>query len=87
MDKSQSCVCLVTKLCLTLCDPIDCSPPGSYFHGICKPEYWSGLPFPPPGDLPNSAIEPDSPGSLALADGFFTSKTPGKLPTKSNTYY
>ena len=32
-------------------------------------EYWSGLPFPPPGDFPNPGIEP---ASLALAGGFFT---------------
>ena len=32
------CVCLVAQLCLTLCDPMDCSPPGSTVHGIlqCK---------------------------------------------------
>ena len=29
-------VCLVTKSCLTLCDPTDCSPPGSYAHGISQ---------------------------------------------------
>ena len=38
-------------------------------------EYWSGLPFPLPGDLPNPGIEPVSP---ALADGFFTTEPPGK---------
>ena len=37
---------------------------------------WSGLPFPSPGDLPNSGIEPGSP---AWAGGFFTTKPPGKL--------
>ena len=35
-------------------------------------EYWSGLPFPPPGNLPDPGIEPPSPVSPALADGFFT---------------
>ena len=34
--------------------------------------YWSGLPFPPPGHLPNPGIEPESPASFALAGGFFT---------------
>ena len=38
-------------------------------------EYWSGLPFPPPGDLPSSGIKPTSP---ALAGGFFTTVPPGK---------
>ena len=34
--------------CPTLCDPMDCSPPGSYVHGILQARQWSGLPFPPP---------------------------------------
>ena len=38
-------------------------------------EYWSGLPFPPPGDLPDPGIKLMSP---ALAGGFFTSEPPGK---------
>ena len=38
-------------------------------------EYWSGLPFPSPGDLPNPGIEPGSP---ALQADFFTTKPPGK---------
>ena len=40
-----------------------------------KQKYWSGLPFPPPGDLPNPVIKPVSP---ALAGGFFTTELPGK---------
>ena len=40
--------------------------------GIPRQEYWSWLPFPPPGDLPNSGIEPTSSVSPALAGGFFT---------------
>ena len=36
----------VTQLCLTLCDPMDCSLPGSTVHGIFQARYWSGLPFP-----------------------------------------
>ena len=39
------------QLCLTLCDPIDCIPPGASVHGLSRQEYWSGLPCPPPGDL------------------------------------
>ena len=38
-------------------------------------EYWSGLPFPSPGDLPDPGIEPMS---LALLGGFFTTESPGK---------
>ena len=43
------------------CDPMDCSLPGSSVHGISQREYWSGLPFPPPGGLPDPGIEPGSP--------------------------
>ena len=43
-----------------------------------KHKYWSGLQFPPPGDPPNSGIEPMSPLSPALAGGFFTTEPPGK---------
>ena len=43
-----------------------------------KQEYWSGLPFPPPGDLPNPGIEPVSLASAALAGRFFTTEPPGK---------
>ena len=48
--------------CLTLCDPTDCSQPSaSVPWGFSRQEYWSGLPCPPPGDLPNPGIEPRSP--------------------------
>ena len=49
-----------------------CSPPGSSAHGILQAEYWSGLPFPPPGDLPDPGIKLSSLLSPALAGGFFT---------------
>ena len=39
-----------------------------------RKEYWSGLPCPPPGDLPDSGIEPASLRSPALAGGFFTTR-------------
>jgi len=41
-------------------------------------EYWSGLPFPPPGDLPDPGIETVSLASPTLAGRFFTTKPPGK---------
>ena len=43
--------------------------------GFSRQEYWSGLPFPSPENLPNPRIESASP---ALADGFFTTEPPGK---------
>ena len=46
--------------------------------GFSRQKYWSGLPFPPAGDLLDPGIEPMSLVSLALAGGFFTTETPGK---------
>ena len=61
--------------CLTLCNLIDCSLPGFSVHGdFSRQEYWSGLPCPPPGDLPDPGIKPSSILSPALAGGFFTTK-------------
>ena len=51
--------------------------------GFSSQEYWSGLPSPPPGDLPNPGIEPESP---ALAGGCFTTEPPGK-PTEASRYF
>ena len=48
---------LVAKSCLTLATPWT-SLPGSSVHGILQQEYWHGLPFPSPGDLPNPGLEP-----------------------------
>ena len=61
---------------------MDCSPPGSSVHGMLQQEYYSGLPFPSPGDLPEPGIEPMFP---ALAGGFFTAEPPGK-PNKEFAY-
>ena len=44
-----------------------------------RQEYWSGLPFPPPGDLPHPGMERVSPVSPALAGGFSTAEPPGKF--------
>ena len=63
----------------TLCDPMDCSPPGSSVHGILsRQEYWSRLPFPPLGDLSNPGTEPKFLVSPALAGRFFTIVPPKK---------
>ena len=53
----------VAQSCPTLCDPMDCSLPGSSLlrTGFSRQEHWSGLPFPSPGHLPNPGIEPGSP--------------------------
>ena len=46
--------------------------------GFPRQEYWSGLLYPTPGDLPNLEIKPMSLASPALAGGFFTTEPPGK---------
>ena len=51
----------------TLCNPIGCSQSGSSVHGFSRQEYQSGLPCPPPGDLPDPGIKPTSLTFPALA--------------------
>ena len=62
---------------MTLCDPMDSSqvPLSIEFSGQ---EYWGGLPFPSPRDLPNPGIELESP---ALVGGFFTTVPSSCFPT------
>ena len=68
-----SCVQLFATPCITVQAPV--------FMRFPRQEYWSRLPFPPPGDLPNPEIKPVSPESPALVGRFFTT---GKPPGKSH---
>ena len=72
--------CLVTQSCLTLCDPTPwtVARQAPLYMGFSRQEYWSGLPFPTPGDLLDQGIKPMSPASPALAGGFFTTVPLGK---------
>ena len=56
--------------CSTLCDPWTVFP-----LGFSRQEYWNGLPYPPPGDLPDLGLKPESLMASALASGFFTTST------------
>ena len=78
MYYTELCMCAhsVTQLHLTLCDPIDCSPPGSSVHGIFQARILEWVAFPPPEDLPNPEMEPESPVSPALAVRFSTTEPP-----------
>ena len=67
--------CLVAKSCPTLCDPVDYSLTAPLSVRFSRQQYWSGLPFPSQGDLPNLGIESRSP---ILAGGFFTTEMPEK---------
>ena len=72
------CVCVYVCVCVcvlaaqsrpTLCHSKDCSSPGSSVRGILQARMLEWVPSPPPGDLPDPGVKPESP---ALADGFFT---------------
>ena len=78
-------MCAQSLSCVQLFhDPMDCSPPGSSLSMVFfRQEYWNGLPFPLPGDLPDPGMEPASP---ALAGGFFTTKTSGKPLSSSKVH-
>ena len=82
------CVCSVAQLCLTHCNSMDYSPSDSSVMGFSRQEYWNGLPFSSPGDLPYPAIKPESLVSPALAGRFFTTSVTWEallaLKTKQN---
>ena len=62
-------------LCLTLCNPMDYTHKAPLSIGFSNQEYWSGLLFPSPGDLPHPGIESGSP---ALQVDSLPTKPPGK---------
>ena len=75
------CVCIQSLSCV----PLFATPWAKALEAplsmeFSRQEYWSGLPFPPPGDLPNPRIKPVPP---VLGDRFFTTEPLGK-PAKEN---
>ena len=67
------------QLCPAFCDPMDCSPPGSSVHEFFQArKLEGGLPFSPPGHLPNPGMEPRSLVSPALIGRFFATAPPLK---------
>ena len=71
--------CSVAKSCPSLCDPMDCSPPGSSVREISQARILEPVAICPSRDLPDPGIKPTSP---SLAGGFFTAEPPGKpLPS------
>ena len=79
---SSRVVVLDSQSCPTLCYPLDCSLQASLSVGFSRREYWSGLPCPPPGDLPDPGIESASSMSSALAGGLITLMPPGSVCTR-----
>ena len=64
---------LVTKPCLTLCDPVDCSPPGSSVHGISQARVleWAAISF------SRGSSQPRNQTRIRVAGRFFTAEPPG----------
>ena len=71
---------------MTLCDPTDC-PQGPSVHGVSRQEHWSGLPCPPPGDLPDPGTEPMALASSVLTGRFFTTNTAWEALTHMGDSY
>ena len=70
------CVCVCMHACSVTSDSVTHQAP--LFMEFPRQEYWSGLPFPSPWDLPNPGIRPTFPVAPALAGRFFTTEPPGK---------
>ena len=76
-------VLLITRWVVSnSCDPMNCSRQAPLSMGFPRQEYWSGLPFPSPGDSPDPGIEPKS---SSMAGRFFTTEAPGKLKNSVGT--
>ena len=73
---------LVAKLCQTLATAWTLARQALLSMGFSRQEYWSGLPFPPPGGLPNLGIEPGSP---ALQADSLPTELQGKIPITSSS--
>ena len=70
----------VAQSCSTLCDPWTVAYQASPSMEFYRQEYWSGVPFPSPGHLPDPGMEPRSP---ALQADALPSETPGKCSLKN----
>ena len=78
------CVCVHSILSNSLQPHGIVAHQASLSMGFSRQEYWSGLPCPPPGDLPDPGNEPISPASPALAGRFLTADPLGKLINNQN---
>ena len=67
----RACMCLQAQLCLTLCDPMDCSPPGPTVPGILQARILKRVFMPSSRVLPNPEIKPTSPAISCIAVVFF----------------
>ena len=83
------CVCMLSRFSgiQLFCNPMDFSPPDSSVHRILRQEYWSGLPCPTSGNLPDLGIEPTSPMSPVLAGRFFITSATWETPFDYHTHH
>ena len=84
---SQALVTGCAQSCATLCDLVTVARQAPLSMGFSRQEYWSGLPFPPPGSLPDPRIQLQSPVSSALAGGFFTTEPRNHLSLEGKTNF
>ena len=77
MPAQSDMMCVHGQSCLTLCNSMDCSPPGFSVHELFQARILEWLSFPSPGNLPDPGIKATSRVSPALASGFFTTALPG----------
>ena len=75
-------VCLCAQSCLTVCDPWTVALQAPLSMGFPRQGYWSGLPFPSAGDLPDPGIEPTS---AALAGGFLNTSAQNRNLQRDKT--
>ena len=83
---SLTIVVLVAQSYLTLCDPMDSSLPGPPSMGFTRQQYWSGLPFPSPGDLSGPGIEPRSPTCRKTPYHLSYQGSPVSFPLNTDVY-
>ena len=78
------CVCLLAQSCLTLCNPMDCSLPAFFVHGILQARIleWVAM-----SSSKGSSQPRDQTSVSYLASGYFTAKPPGKTSRSSQALY
>ena len=81
-NSTYNCLCVQSLSCVRLLQPPGLQPTRPLLSmGSSRQEYWSGLPFPPPGDLPHPGMDQESLASSALAREFFTFVGAGNFST------
>ena len=83
---SICCCCSVASFVSNFVTPWTVARQAPLSVGFFRQDYWSGLPCPPPGDLPNPGTEPMSPVSPALQEDSLSTEPPGKLQNVNIEY-